>query len=347
MDQVSDAAYPHLFSPFTLGRLTLANRIMIPAMTTNYAEPDGSIGDKLIDYLVERARGGFGAIVTENIGVDPGGRVMAQMVMADNDQFLPGLTRLAKSVKAEGAVLFGQISHAGRQTRSAITGQPLVAPSPIPCPLNREMPIELSIPDIEKLEQAFIDTACRLAKAGFDGVEIHGAHGYLVGGFLSPHSNKRTDIYGGSLENRMRFLSHILRGIKERLGDDFPIIVRISAEEFVENGLDATQSIEIAQRLENEGIHALSISVGVYGSFNKVSMITGEPEGQWIELAGRVKAGTGLPIIGVGRIKRAQVAEAGLAAGSIDIAAVGRATIADADFAHKLFEGREDDINWC
>jgi len=321
--------------------------MMVPALTTNFAEADGSVGDALVNYLVQRARGGFGAIVTENIGVDPGGRVMARMIMADNDNYLPGLSRLAKSVKAAGGVLFGQISHAGRQTRSAITGHPLVAPSPIPCPLNREMPHELTIPEIQRLEQAFVATACRLAKAGFDGIEIHGAHGYLVGGFLSPHSNKRTDIYGGSLENRMRFLCRILRAIKQKLGDDFPVMVRISAEEFVKDGLDGAQSIQIASLLENEGIDALSISVGVYGSFNKVSMITGEPEGQWIELAGRIKAATNLPIIGVGRIKRAAVAEAGLGAGHIDIAAFGRASIADPHFPRKLLEGREADINYC
>jgi len=339
--------YPHLFSPFQLGRLTLPNRMMVPALTSNFALEDGSVGDALIGYLLERVRGGFGAVVTENIGVHPGGRVMARMVLGHDDSYLPGLTRLAQAAKAQGGVLIGQISHAGRQTRSAVTGHRLVAPSPIPCPLNREMPHELTIPEVEALEQAFIDTALRLAKAGFDGVELHGAHGYLINGFLSPYSNVRQDAYGGSPENRMRFLLRIIRGIKQHLGDDFPLLVRISAEEFVEGGLTADQSIEIAKRLEAEGIHALSVSVGVYGSFNKVSMITGEPEGQWLDLAGRIKAATSLPIIGVGRIKRASVAEAGLAAGQIDIAAFGRASIADPHLPAKIIEGREDDIGWC
>jgi len=339
--------YPHLLAPFQLGRLTLSNRMMVPALTSNFALEDGSVGEALIDYLLERVRGGFGAVVTENIGVDPGGKVMARMVMGNDDSYLPGLTRLAQAVKAEGGVLIGQISHAGRQTRSAMTGQQLVAPSPIPCPLNREVPHELTIPEVEALEQAFIDTALRLSKAGFDGIELHGAHGYLINGFLSSHSNKRSDAYGGSLENRMRFLTRILRGIKQQLGDDFPVLVRISAEEFVESGLTADQSIEIAKRLETEGIHALSISVGVYGSFNKVSMITGEPEGQWLDLAGRIKAATNLPVIGVGRIKRASVAEAALAAGQIDIAAFGRASIADPHLPAKIIKGREADINWC
>ncbi|MBV1864826.1 MAG: hypothetical protein KUG74_10360 [Rhodobacteraceae bacterium] len=339
--------YPHLFSPFELGRLTLANRMVVPALTTNFAEADGSVGDGLINYLVERARGGFGAVISENIGVDPGGRVMARMIMADNDSYLPGLTRLATSVKAAGGVLIGQISHAGRQTRSAITGQTLVAPSPIPCPLNREIPHELTIPEIEALERAFVDTASRLARAGFDGIEIHAAHGYLVAEFLSPHTNTRSDAYGGSLHNRMRFLRNIVRGIQGRLGADFPLIVRISAEEFVKDGLDTAQSIEIAGLLEAEGIHALSVSVGVYESFNKLSMITGEPEGQWLALAGQIKATTSLPIIGVGRIKRAFVAEESLAAGQIDLAAFGRASIADPHLPRKLMTGQDENINWC
>lgn len=339
--------YPFLFSPFRLGRLDLRNRAMVPAMTTNFAQADGSVGDALIGYLVERANGGFGSIITENIGVHPGGRVMPRMVMADDDRYLPGLRRLASAVHEAGGVLIGQISHAGRQTRSRITGQQLVAPSAIPCPLNREMPRELSIPEIERLETSFIDSAQRLADAGFDGVEIHGAHGYLVGAFLSAYSNRRNDAYGGTLENRMRFLHRIVAGIRTRLGNEFPLIVRISACEFVPDGLDLEQAIAIANRLHADGVHALSVSVGVYESFNKLSMITGEPEGQWLPLAGQIRAATRLPVIGVGRIKRASVAEAAIANGQIDVAAFGRASIADPQIPAKIIAGREQDTVWC
>lgn len=339
--------YPKLFSPFRLGRLRLANRMMVPAMTTNFAERDGSVGDDLIEYLAERARGGFGSIVTENIGVDAAGRVMPRMVMADDDRFLPGLARLAHAIHRAGSVVIGQISHAGRQTRSKITGQQLVAPSALPCPLNKEMPRALTIAEIERLEQAFVATAVRLAHAGFDGVEIHGAHGYLVGGFLSNYSNKRSDRYGGSLDNRLRFLINIVAGVKEALGRDFPLIVRISADEFVEGGLDPPQAAAVASRLEAAEVHAVSVSVGVYESFNRLSMITGEPEGQWLPLAAKVKSGTRLPIVGVGRIKRAQVAETAIQAGQIDIAAFGRASIADPELPAKTKAGREEAIMPC
>ncbi len=345
--QVGNHAYPSLFSPFRLGSLDLPNRAMVPAMTTNFAQADGSVSDSLTGYLQERARGGFGSIVTENIGVHPSGRVMPRMVMIDDDRYVPGLRRLASAVHSEGGILIGQLSHAGRQTRSRITGQQLVAPSPIPCPLNREMPRELSIVEIEGLERAFIDGARRLADAGFDGVEIHGAHGYLVGAFLSGYSNHRTDVYGGSLDNRMRFLRRIVSGIKAQLGDGFPLIVRISACEFVPDGLDLEQAVAIAARLDAEGVHALSVSVGVYESFNRLSMITGEPEGQWLTLAGQIKAATAVPVIGVGRIKRASVADAAIANGQIDIAAFGRASIADSHIPARILAGREEDTIWC
>jgi len=340
--------YPLLFSPLAIGRLIVPNRWVVPALTTNFAEADGSAGDRVIAYLQARSRGGYGLVMTENIGVHPSGRVMPRMLMASDDSCIPGLRRLVNAVKQEGGVLFGQLSHAGRQTRSRITGMPLVAPSAIPCPLNREMPQALDEDGVREMEQSFVDAACRLAKVGFDGIEIHGAHGYLVGSFLSSYSNKRTDSYGGSLDNRMRFLRNIVRGIKRELGDDFPISVRISAREFVPDGLDLPEAIEIGRQLRDEGIHALSVSVGVYESFNRLSMITGEPEGQWLHLAGALREQLApLPIIGVGRIKRPEVAEQALAAGQIDLAAFGRASIADPELPRKVLEDRQESIVWC
>ncbi len=344
---VQNDQYPHLFSPINIGRIQLNNRMVTPALTTNFAEEGGYVGDRLIHYINARASGGWGLVTTENIGVHPSGRVMPKMVMGYDDSFIPGLTKLAENAHRNGGILIGQISHAGRQTKQKISGMPLVAPSAIACPLNREVPHALSIDEVKAMEQCYINTACRLASAGFDGVEIHGAHGYLVGEFLSSYANERTDEYGGNLKNRMRFLLNIIDGIQTRLGKDFPLIVRISACEFVEKGLNIEESCLIAQALEKSGIHALSISVGVYASFNKLSMITGEPEGQWIPLAGQIKAVVSLPIIGVGRIKRPAVAEKALADGLIDLAAFGRASMADPDLPNKIKAGREDEIIHC
>ncbi len=341
------SSFPHLFSPFRLGGQTLRNRMVMPAITTNFAESDGSVGDRLSDYLRARARGGFGAIITENIGVHASGRVMPRMMMGHEDRYLPGLARLADVIKSEGACAIAQISHAGRQTKSKITGLPLVSPSPISCPINREMPQALTVDGIRTMEDSFISTAIRLHRAGFNGVEIHGAHGYLVAEFLSRYSNKRDDLYGGSLENRMRFLRNIVSGIKANVAPDFLVLVRISAEEFVPEGLDVAETIEIGRRLETLEVAALSVSVGVYESFNKLSMVSGEAEGQWLNVAEAVRRGTGVPIIGVGRIKRGEVAEAALARGQIDLAAFGRAAIADPALPSKL-QGRSNEaIVWC
>jgi len=342
-----ERAYPRLFSPFRLGPLALPNRFVVPGLTTNYASADGSVTDALCAYLEARARGGFGLIVTENLGVDPGGRVMPRMAMIHDDRYVPGLARLAAAVKRHGAAVMGQLSHAGRQTKSAITGLPLVAPSAIACPINREVPRALEVDEIRALEQGFVRAAVRLRAAGFDGVEIHGAHGYLVGEFLSRYSNRREDLYGGSLENRLRFLSNIVDGIRAGAGADFPLVVRISAREFVPDGLDLPESIEIARRLAARGVHALSVSVGVYESFNRLSMVSGEPEGQWIPVAGAIRSAAGLPTMGVGRLKRAAVAEAALASGAIDLAAFGRASIADPDLPRKVRDGRERQVLAC
>ncbi len=348
MDAGDDAGYPRLYSPLRLGRVTLPNRFVVPALTTNFAESDGAIGERLIDYLEERFAGGFGLVVTENIGVHPSGRVMPRMAMAHDDRFLGGLRLLAERVQGYDGVLFGQLSHAGRQTRSAITGMPLVAASAIPCPLNREEPRALETHEVEEMERAFVEAACRLAEAGFQGVEIHGAHGYLVGGFLSRYSNIRTDHYGGSLSNRMRFLLNIVAGIKSALGQGFPVSVRISAREFVPDGLDLPESIRIARGLADAGVDALSVSVGVYESFNRLSMNTGEPEGRWLDLAGALRREVSpMPVVGVGRIKRPEIAERALADGLVDLAAFGRASIADPQLPRKVREARSTDVMWC
>ncbi len=347
-NQVGAHKFPLLYSPIKIGVLKVPNRYVVPALTTNFAEADGSVGPGLLGYLSARSYGGYGLVMTENIGVHPSGRVMPRMIMADDDRYLPGLSQLAQSVKKGGCVLFAQLSHAGRQTRQKITGMQIVAPSAVACPLNKEVPQELSLDGIRAMEQAFVDAAVRVSKAGFDGIEIHGAHGYLVGGFLSRYSNKRTDEYGGSLANRMRFLLNIIAGIQAALGKDFPISVRISACEFVQDGLDVEESTQIGLRLKEAGIHLLSISVGVYESFNQVSMITGEPEGQWLELAGQLRARLApLPVVGVGRIKRPEVAEQALSSGLLDLAAFGRASIADPGLPNKVLEGRPEEIIAC
>jgi len=186
------------------------NRLVVPAMVTHFGEADVTDSDSLWDYLEERARGGFGVVVTENLGVHASGRISPRMVMVDDDRHVPGLARLAKAIRRHGAVAIGQINHCGRQNKSKVTGQPLLAPSAIPCPVMKEMPRALEPDEIVLLQEAYADAAVRLQEAGFDGTEIHAAHGYLAASFLSSYSNRREDEYGGNLPNRLRFLAGIV-----------------------------------------------------------------------------------------------------------------------------------------
>lgn len=337
--------YPHLFSPVRLGRLVLPDRFAMAPMTTSYAGTDGGVTPRLCDYLAARGRGGYSLVVTENMGVHGSGRVMPRMVMADADRHVPGLARLADAIRASGARSIAQLSHCGRQTKSKFTGMPLVAPSAIPCPLNREMPKALTLDEIADMEQAFVSAARRVQQAGFDGIEIHGAHGYLVSGFLSAYSNRRTDRYGGGLENRMRFLLNIVDGIRRTT--DLTLTVRISADEFVPHGNRLEQTTLIARALEEHGVDGISVSVGVYESFNTQSMVSGEEEGRWLPLAREIAREVAIPVFGVGRIRRAEVAEAAIARGDCAIPLFGRSAIADPQLPNKIRDGGEAGIIPC
>lgn len=341
------ARFPHLFAPIQLRTKTARNRLIVPAMATHFAEPDGTAGERLAAYLEARAQGGFGIVVTENIGVHPSGRVMVRMLMADDDSRVAGLARLAAAIRSHGALAIGQINHGGRQTSSHLTGEELVAPSAIPCPLMRELPRALSADEIPALQEAYVAAAARLEAAEFDGVEIHAAHGYLAASFLSAYSNRREDAYGGSPENRLRFLAEIVERIRARCGPDFLLFVRMSVEEFVPEGLVPEDVVTIARRLEAIGCDVISLSVGVYESYNHLTMLSGEPEAPWLDRAGVVRRAVGIPVVGVGRIKRPELAEAALAEGKIDLAAVGRGSITDPDFPNRLLRGLAPDTVAC
>ena len=209
-----------LFSPIKLGNLEVRNRIVMAPMTTGYANDNGEVNQILIDFYLKRANGGVGLITCESCYVDKGGKGFLGQLSLENDKYIPGLQRLTEPVKSTGAKIVLQLIHCGRQASSALCGGQPAAPSPIPCPVIQEMPRELSTDEVENLIEAFVKAAARARKAGFDGVEVHAAHGYLLNQFLSPHSNKRTDKYGGDLFARSRILIEIVSGVKEDVGSD-------------------------------------------------------------------------------------------------------------------------------
>jgi 2,4-dienoyl-CoA reductase-like NADH-dependent reductase (Old Yellow Enzyme family) len=226
-----------IFSPVNVGKLTISNRLVIPAMVMGFCGNDGTATERYIAYHQAKAKGGWGLIITEDYAVDPVGIGNPNIPGLWEDKQIESHSKLTRAVHNANGKIVAQIYHAGRQTSSKLTGCQPVAPSAIPCPVMQEQPRELTLYEIEDVVEKFGDCAYRARLAGFDGVEIHGAHGYLVNQFISPVTNKRVDKYGGNLLNRMRFALEIIANIREKAGLDFPIIFRISAQELVPGGI--------------------------------------------------------------------------------------------------------------
>jgi 2,4-dienoyl-CoA reductase-like NADH-dependent reductase (Old Yellow Enzyme family)/thioredoxin reductase len=319
----------------------------MPAMGTNLGTSDGRITDSQIAYYTERAKGGAGAIIFENSYVHKSGKTMFNMVALDDDSAVADFSRLADSVHKYGAKLIAQLNHGGRQTSRDICRKQPIAPSPIPCPVLREIPRELKIDEIGMLVNSFAQAAERVQKAGCDAVEFHMAHGYLVCQFLSPFSNQRSDIYGGSLENRVRFAREILQCTRAQVGDNFPLICRISADEMVPGGLVLEESRIIAQRLVEAGASALHVSACNYASYAWNIPCYYLDEGVFLHLAAAIKSVVEVPVIAVGRILTAQKAEEILQNNTADLVAVGRALIADPYWPEKSFRAASNEIRPC
>ena len=235
-----------VFEPFKLGNLELKNRMVVSAMVTNYCSPDGRATEKFIAYHEHKARGGWGLIITEDYAVTPTAGGFVRLPGLWEDGQIESHRELTERIHRAGGKIAAQIYHAGRETSSAVTGVQPVAPSPVKEPSMPETPRELTVEEIHELVEQFGDCARRAREAGFDAVEVHGAHGYLVGAFASPFSNKRSDEYGGTIRNRARFAMEIIRNIKKKCGEDYPVLYRMSAVEYVPGGLEIEESKVIA-----------------------------------------------------------------------------------------------------
>jgi len=272
------------------------------------------------------------------------------MALISSDEYIPGFRRLVRAVHGEGGKIVIQLNHAGRKTSSSVTGSAIVGPSALPFPGKMEIPKELTVSEIHEIVEAFGEGAFRVKETGADGVEIHMSHGYLINQFLSPFSNKRSDAYGGTLERRMKMAIEVLSAVRNRVGDHFPILCRISADEYIEGGLRVEEAIEIAKALEANGADALHVSAcGATGFFDIPSDVPPyyAEEGVFAHLAQRIKTAVDLPVIAVGRIRTAQVAERILMAGGADLTAMGRALVADPHLPRKVLEGRSEEIIPC
>jgi len=336
-----------LFTPFRIKHLEIPNRIVMPGLASFLIEDDGTITDKTIEHYRLRAAGGPGMVIVEACAVSPEGVVSPHQARIYDDRFVEGLAKIAQVMRAEGAVPAVQIHHGGRQTSSKVIKQKPLAPSPLPCPTIRGDVEPLTKEKIQELIHKFGDAAERAVQAGFDLIEIHGAHGYLINQFLSRFSNIREDEYGGDVEGRAKFALEIVREIRKRIGKDFPLSFKISAQEFVPNGLTVGESIKILKLLVKEGIDVVQVSAGndatpewiAQPMFMKKACLAGS--------AGAIKKALNIPVMAVGRINDPLVAERILAEGKADLVCMGRGLLADPELPKKAKEGRLEDIRTC
>ncbi len=339
------ATFPTLFSPAKIGTLEIKNRLIMPAMGTAMANQDGTVTDQLYHYHRVRGAGGTGMITVEIVAVHPttGGSSPAIW----DDRFIPGLKRLADVIHEGGATACVQLWHAGRQTNSKVTGLPIVAPSEIPCPLCQEKPEIMDKKLIKEMVESYGDAARRAKEAGFDAIELHGAHGYLIAQFMSPYSNQRTDEYGGSLENRARFALEIIDNVRQKVGPDYPLMFRLSGEENVEGGLTIEDTKKIAPLLVKQGVDCIHVSVGVYETLRYTVPPMDLERGFNVWAAAEVKKVVAVPVVAVDRINDPYLAEEILAQGKADFIAIGRSLLTDPEWPNKVQNGQYEKMRHC
>ena len=339
--------FTKLFEPLVTPKITLKNRLVVPPMETTLGGEDGSITPELIAYWEERAKGGFGTLILENSSVDPVGNVCLHTPGFYSEDQVPNLSQLPEAVHRYGAKMVAQICHVGRQTLPGVIGQQPVSASPIPCPFDRAVPHELITDEVYEIIDQFANAADIAKKAGFDAVEIHGAHGYLISQFMSTYVNKRTDEFGGTLHNRLRFPIEIIRAIRAKVGEDYPLFFRISGDERVPGGRTLQETMAIAPILAEEGIDILDVSAAVSGSMQYISAPGAIPPGYLLEDAAAIKSVVDIPVIAVGRLNDPELAEFAISAAKADLVAIGRGSIADPAWPNKVRAGAFDEIAPC
>ncbi len=337
--------FPYLFSPIKINSMEVRNRIVMTAMHLGYT-PDGFVTDQLVDFYRERAKGGVGLILVGGCPIDEYGG-MSSMICINEDKYVPGLKRLAEAIREEGARVGAQLYQAGRYTHSAMIGgrKPFSA-SAVRSKLTGETPRALEFSEIPSVQDRFAEAALRAKEASFDCVEILASAGYLISQFLSPITNKRDDEYGGSLDNRMKFGLEIARKVRSAVGPDYPVIVRIAGNEFMEGGNTNQEAQLFARALEKEGMDLFNITGGWHETrIPQLTMFV--PRKAYVYLASGVKSAVSIPVLASNRINDPSEAEEILRNGEADMVTVARGLIADPEFAEKARTGKADTIYHC
>lgn len=318
-----------LKTPLEVKGMTLKNRIVLPPIATDTCV-DGRPTEKTYENYRRYAEGGAGTIIIEHNYVDMSGKFSVGQMAIDTDLFQEDRVKLAQEIHHFSAVTGIQITHAGSGTKPSVTGMEILGPSSVEHPTNKEIPKELSINEIKTIIKKFVDAALRVKKAGFDFVELHAAHGYLLNEFYSPLTNKRGDEYGGSPEKRLRLLLEVIHEVRKAVGADYPIFMRFGAVDMMEGGNTVEDAVFAAPRLAEAGVDLLDISGGMCGS-RPVGMV----QGHFVPAAIAVKKSVSVPVLVTGGITDPHFANALVAEGKVDLVGVARAMIKDHEWAKK------------
>lgn len=341
------SSYRHIFEPLTIRRMTIKNRVMMTPMGTNYGEQSGEMSFLHINYYEQRAKGGTGLIMVENASVDsPEGSNGTTQLRIDHDNYIPRLFKLTETIHKHGACIGIQLNHAGASAQSARTHMQPVSSSDVPSKAGGEIPRPLSKEEILRIVKKYGEAAKRAQIAGFDTVEIHAGHSYLISQFLSPVYNRRTDEFGGSAENRARLAQLVMKEVRSQVGPFFPIFLRISADEFMEGGNTLEDTLECLQYFQEEA-DVIDVSCGLNGSIQYQIDANYLADGWRSYMAKAVKERYGKLCVTMGNIRDPKVAEDILARGDADIIGMGRGLIADPEWVNKVEFGDICDIRKC
>lgn len=332
-----------VFDPVSVGPLELPNRLVRSATRLGLASPSGEVTEALLARYAELGAGGAGLVITGNAFVSPEGRGRPPMVSAATDETVPGLKRLARAIRAGGARAALQLVHCGGQTRSEWIGQQIpVAPSMAFLKQYPDTPRELYREEITRIIKAFAAAARRAREAGFDAVQLHAAHGFLISQFLSPACNQRADRYGGDLAGRFRFLQEVVTAVQWGAGQDFPVLVKLNGSDFVDGGLEVEEAVQVAERLSARGVAAIEVSGGTAGSGELGPVRPVEPgrdEAYFRDLASAFRGRVSCPLILVGGLRSLETLEELLFLGSADLFALSRPLICEPDLPRRWASG--------
>ncbi len=337
--------YKHLLSPITINKTEIKNRVVYPSLGTLFSV-DGKLNDRYYNYFEEKARGGTGMVTVGPVGIDELGSGVITMSL-DNDDAIPSFKKMASLIKEAGAKAWVQLFHAGAYSHPfMIGGKDPIAPSAVFSNYSKTTPREMTLEDINDTKEAFASAAARAKEAGFEGVEIIASAGYLITQFLSPLKNQRTDNYGGSLENRVRFPREVIELTRDRLGPDFPLTIRMAGNDFVVGSNTDSETPEFAKVYEKAGIDAINVTGGWHET-NVPQMTPNLPRSGFAFLAHNIKKVVSIPVITSNRISTPDVAEKVLKDGYADMVSVGRALIADPQWVNKAAAGKVNEIKPC